>query len=263
MVKSNAFLVIIAVLGALLFLAAPAMADWDEGDGHKMHFPQLPDPTGWDVAYSDSWLADDWRCSETGPVSDVHFWLSFNGWSFDYVPESMSHATVRLQIWSDDPLGGGNYSTPKTKLWEQDFALGDYTIRYYGSGQQGWYDTMTGQMYPDDHTSYFQINIDKIDMPLTQTEGEIYWLATKVAGVLGENQPGWKTADVDRYPEPFTGEHYIDDGVFFYDTWHELVIDGESRDLAFVITPEPGTFVLLGMAGVGALFFFWRKRRAG
>ena len=68
--------------------------------GTRCTFPQLPDPKGWDVAYSGCWLADDWRCSETGPVSDVHFWVSFSGWSFDYVPESMSNATVRLQIWS-------------------------------------------------------------------------------------------------------------------------------------------------------------------
>ena len=29
-----------------------ALADWDEGDDHKMHWPQLPDPQGWDVAFN-------------------------------------------------------------------------------------------------------------------------------------------------------------------------------------------------------------------
>jgi hypothetical protein len=43
---------------------------------HKMHFPQLPDPTGWDVrAYC---IEDDWQCSETGYVSDIHFWGSWH-----------------------------------------------------------------------------------------------------------------------------------------------------------------------------------------
>ena len=30
-------------------LAGPALADWEPADGHKMHFPQLPDEDGWDV----------------------------------------------------------------------------------------------------------------------------------------------------------------------------------------------------------------------
>ena len=58
--------------------AAPARADWQPGDGHKMHFPQLPDEDGWDVnATMGVCLADDWMCSETGPVEDIHFWGSW------------------------------------------------------------------------------------------------------------------------------------------------------------------------------------------
>ena len=44
---------------------------------HKMHFPQLPDEDGWDVNATDMCLADDWECSETGYVTDVHFWGSW------------------------------------------------------------------------------------------------------------------------------------------------------------------------------------------
>jgi Dockerin type I domain len=47
---------------------------WD----HKMHYPQLPDETGWDVnATYPLVLADDWECSETGYVKDIHFWGSW------------------------------------------------------------------------------------------------------------------------------------------------------------------------------------------
>ncbi len=64
----------------LLMLCSVALSDWDEGDGHKMHFPQTPKPGGWDVdTHSDptAVLADDWLCTETGPVSGVHFWASW------------------------------------------------------------------------------------------------------------------------------------------------------------------------------------------
>jgi hypothetical protein len=50
-----------------------AETSWD----HKMHFPQLPDPTGWDVKAG--CLEDDWECSETGYVTDIHFWGSWHG----------------------------------------------------------------------------------------------------------------------------------------------------------------------------------------
>ena len=65
----------------VLFASCTALADWNVGDPYKMHFPQLPDPGGWDVAFSD-WvpqLADDWQCTETGPVDDVHIWYSWEG----------------------------------------------------------------------------------------------------------------------------------------------------------------------------------------
>ena len=56
----------------LLSVVGVANAHWNLGDGHKMHFPQLPDPNGWDVYATSSdvnlpvVVADDWRCSETG-----------------------------------------------------------------------------------------------------------------------------------------------------------------------------------------------------
>jgi hypothetical protein len=51
---------------------------------HKMHYPQLPDPGGWDVNATGNvslpnsiMLADDFRCTETGYIDDMHFWGSW------------------------------------------------------------------------------------------------------------------------------------------------------------------------------------------
>jgi len=91
----------VLVLGLLV---APTWADWDPGDGHKMHFPQMPDPNGWDVnmTYQPDVepfriLADDWMCSETGPVTDIHFWGS---WEDDFVGII---EWIDVGIWSDIP----------------------------------------------------------------------------------------------------------------------------------------------------------------
>jgi hypothetical protein len=48
--------------------------EWDA----KMHYPQLPDEYGWDVnATYPLVLADDWQCTETGYIKDIHFWGSY------------------------------------------------------------------------------------------------------------------------------------------------------------------------------------------
>ena len=65
-------------VGMTLLLAWPVLADWDVGDGHKMHFPQLPDPDGWDVCLCCQWITDDFTCSENGFITYIHFWNSWN-----------------------------------------------------------------------------------------------------------------------------------------------------------------------------------------
>jgi len=60
------FIVVFSLLGA-------AGADWSPGDPFKMHFPQMPDEAGWDVNSTQPLIvADDWRCTETGWVKDIH-----------------------------------------------------------------------------------------------------------------------------------------------------------------------------------------------
>ena len=84
MKKAKAILTLSIVV---FFLASGvAKADWVPADGHKMHSPQLPDPNGWDVSATVDGqmvpplvLADDWQCSETGYIKDIHFWGSWLG----------------------------------------------------------------------------------------------------------------------------------------------------------------------------------------
>ena len=54
--------------------------DWKPGSPHKMHWPQLPDLgfTGIDVAATQVTLADDFKCTATGPIHDIHIWGSFD-----------------------------------------------------------------------------------------------------------------------------------------------------------------------------------------
>ena len=235
------------------FVVGLAQADWDPGDYHKMHYPQLPDPEGWDVRFHDWDLADDWQCSETGFVDDVHLWVSFAGWNSPDVPPGVNLNAGAISIWSNIPLGPDGYSIPGVPLWT---LTGQPTlnIRHYGTGNEGWYDPATGTYVDPDHTEYFQINITDIPDPFYQTQGEIYWLVVNATGIISEPEIGWKTSK----------DHFMDDAVWYTadggGRWIELVdpITFESLDLAFVITPEPATMALL-LAGSALLL---RRRRA-
>ena len=48
-----------------------APAHWSLEDGHKMHDAQMPNPNGWDICLIDQTLADDFVCSESGPVTEI------------------------------------------------------------------------------------------------------------------------------------------------------------------------------------------------
>jgi len=229
----------------MMLVIAPVAADWDPGDPHKMHYPQLPDPNGWDV--NASWpkvLADDWMCSQTGPVADIHFWGSW------YNDQQLPIEYIHVSIHEDIPAGPTNpYSRPGDLLWQRDFFPGQFAYRPWGSGNQGWYDPNTGEYFPNNHQLTWQFNIVDIPEPYYQTEGTIYWLDISVK--LPDGMPpwfGWKTSL----------DHWNDDAVWgdYPDPlWRELrdPISQESLDLAFVITPEPGTLTLLIVAGLGVL----------
>jgi hypothetical protein len=244
----------IAVL--VLLASSPARADWAVGDPYKMHFPQLPDPNGLDVNFeSPLMLADDWLCTETGPVRDIHFWVSHKGGE---IPAILG---LRVEIFANIPATPSSFSRPGASLWSAGGPLPFNDFKFAtatgGTGNQGWYEPLTGQYIPNDHNSYFQINLTNITQPFIQQKGTIYWLGISIDTT---NADGWKTADLNSYPAPYTGKHYEDDAVFRSGdgSWRELHYPsghprgGQSIDLAFVITsiPEPASFILLAVAVV-------------
>ncbi len=204
---------------------------------HKMHWAQLPDPNGWDVrGYSPKILADDFLCTETGPITRILFWGS---WRQDKVGEIKN---VHLSIHEDDRTG--RFSKPGRLLWEANTADGRIGLTVPADseyGEQGWLDPNSGEWKRGDHKMYFKYTV-KIpdDMAFEQKKGMIYWLDLQVECAGGEW--GWKTS---------RAAHFEDDAVWD-DTpqqphqWREL-IDPETKlsiDLAFVIggkeiEPEP------------------------
>ena len=219
-----------------------------------MHYPQLPDETGWDVLAMSLRLADDFRCEEDGPISQIHFWLS-SRWETPFEIQG-------VDVWIHDNDLSGPYSKPGQVLWNHNFLQTEVTVRSYGQGDQGWYDPAEPRHVLNDHRMIYQANITDIPDPFPQASGEIYWLALTLYGVhefepLEAMELGWKTSVSDPFEDAAVWSVNIGGP-----NWQPLAdpITGESLGLAFVIVPEPATLSLLVMAGAAAAIR--RRRRA-
>jgi hypothetical protein len=217
----------------------PGPCGWQSGDPHKMHFPQLPDPQGWDVDVTPTLVADDWKCSETGPVTDIHFWYSWQGDKVGIIDR------IHTRIYSNIPAGASayGYSVPGRLLWERVFGPDELNLRHWATGNQGfinWRINIQGWIMrdqvtrPNDHKDIYQCNICNITEPFIQQAGQIYWLVLSITirDPVGTHI-GWKTS-LDHF----------EDGVVFWGSptgiggWIELRDPQTEKplDLAFVIT---------------------------
>lgn len=217
----------------------------DTWPNHKMHFPQYPDPNGWDVDFGilDTYnvlLGDDWQCSESGNVSGIHFWVSF------YDDVTIPITEVDVSIWSDNPDGGSGYSEPLTMLWSEAFYEMDFTRSEAYTGDQGWIDpSYSSNTYEyHNHLNYYRIDIENITTPFYQENGTIYWLVIDMPQFpeIGGEKCGWKTS-LDNWNdeavwgfEDVGGESEIEPQ--FYNWWNLSDENGTGLDFAFVITSE-------------------------
>jgi hypothetical protein len=300
------FIPLLAGAVALLGMTMAGRADWNPGEPFKMHWPQLPDltTTGLDVLATiqppptnlPQWkiLADDWRCSESGPVDDIHIWGS---WLSDMLPignlpggqigPNAGNVKIKLSIHSDVPKDSGAqplpFSHPGEQLWSYVFSPGQFIVRPYATGtEEHFFDPNPNALYPGgilghDNTiwQYNFTHIGGLIPPFVQTQNTIYWLDVQVMPLdpMGNPDPtksfGWKTTN------PLETPHFMDDAVFadtemfagplVNNMWTPLVypighpFQGQSIDLAFVITPEPAS---LGLLVVGTLGLLLRRRRS-
>jgi len=238
-----------------------AQPTWIPGDPAK--WIQMPDVSDTGIDIRDDVgdgklrrLADDFRCTQTGPITDVHFWGSWlddNKGNIEY---------IRLSIYEDIPDsdgGGPEYSKPGVELWQHTYTQGQFSEKLYRvlpTDEWEWFwDPFTGTIQQNgDHKVWqYDIGIDPLVAFIQQgtaANPKIYWLGIHVQVMPVAGSPpqfGWKTRDpIDTH---YGGGHFMDDAVYGeYDgtgiPWNELrypdphLLAPQSLDMAFVLTGE-------------------------
>ena len=135
--------VFLLAVAAVLAFSVTASADWDPTQPYKwVQYPDLND-TGMDVNACDPFylLADDFLCTTTGPLTDIHIWGS---WYHDVLPEGVpTSVAFTLSIHEDVPADttAGDHSRPGDILWIMDFQPGSFSVQMWADGlTEGWYE---------------------------------------------------------------------------------------------------------------------------
>ena len=256
--KRFSFIFSVAIVWATL--SVPATADWSIGEPNK--WIQLPDkePTGIDIsAMNPIILADDFLCTEAGFITDIHIWGS---WLDDRLPMpptggpgNPADVTFRLAIHADIPADGNTHSMPEMPSLQQwSFAPGTFDVNEYATDVDEGFLSPPSQYFENSDSVIWQYNFS-LDEPFyqqgTKENPVVYWLSVSAEPNDNDGQAffGWKTSL----------DHWNDDATFLVPGipgWQELLYpdghtyQGESIDLAFVITPEPVTIAFLGLGSL-------------
>ncbi|MGC8862410.1 MAG: hypothetical protein ACP5R5_06485, partial [Armatimonadota bacterium] len=198
---------------------------------------------GWDersVYGRNQIVADDWVCLSTKPVTDIHWWGSFEGWSSEQLPPRMPDG-FHITIWTDVPPNGTGYSHPGEVIWSA--FCNNYRCEFAGWDIDPRMDRVPEACFK------FEQELAPDQWFWQESVSSIYWIS--IAAVYFEGYPeeylwGWKT-------RPRKDSLAPDDAVRIFDPtspWPgsryvrgEPIVwppeSGNSWDMAFVLTTLP------------------------
>jgi hypothetical protein len=138
-------------------------------------------------------LADDFVCTNSGPISDIHLWGSWLKNAVD-----LGAITFWLGVYDDVPVSATNtgFSHPGNLLWQQWFAPGAYAENFYATAAESFLDPGPPAIVGTDNAAYYYCFYPT--NPLIQlgstSAPKIYWLAAYAQLPGGAtNEFGWKT----------------------------------------------------------------------
>ena len=166
-----------------------------ENNGVK--FVQHPKvPGGLDVNASQNLvLADDFQCTNSGPITDIHLWGS---WLQDNVDPG---AMFTLSIWSDVPkqtnAAGVVPSHPGVVLWSEPFGPGEYNLCPYTNTTEQFFDPSLPAIIGGDSKVYYLCFYPRnpFRQQGTTAAPTNYWLSVNAQTTAGAQMLfGWHTS---------------------------------------------------------------------
>ncbi|MHA1741656.1 MAG: LamG domain-containing protein, partial [Candidatus Thorarchaeota archaeon] len=182
----------------------------------KIHQPQWPASGGWDVECGsvdgkEIWLADDWKCRETGNVSHIVLygsWEDIDGEVEDYPGDVGTISRFTIMIAED--VGGGTCGEPGDILWRREFGSNEFqVVPLGGCCWLNWYGhdyTCPADARNDDHMVFYKYTFAKIPEPFVQEKGKKYWLIVKPDVEEDERHWGWSSTEYRFFCDALWGE---------------------------------------------------------
>jgi hypothetical protein len=164
---------------------------WSQPPYRNLESPHPKSFWGWDElsVYSKQIVADDWLCTDTRPVTDIHWWGSYQQWNEDKAPEN-SPSAFHIGIWKDVPAGvDKEWSHPGEMIWEWIAGRSELNERVVGS------DFHPDYMEKPDSCFRYDFIIPEEKWFYQEGDSSIYWISISA---LYQDMPslhrwGWKT----------------------------------------------------------------------
>jgi len=232
-----------------------------ETNGVKFQMPPQVDG-GWDVLdRGQIVLGDDFRCTNTGPVSDIHIWGS---WLTDNVGVITN---FWIGIYDDVPVGPNNpYSHPGTNLlWFQLFGPGQFTAQPVATGSELFFDPSTTNIIGADQTVWYYCfyPTNPFVQQGTTANPTNYWLVVHAqqGGATGQERYGWKTS-LARFNDAAVWGNFA--GSLPVGNWKPMFNGNQPLDLSFKITTTTNTPPPQGCAETnGTKYVQWPNLQGG
>jgi hypothetical protein len=147
---------------------------------------------GWDELswyHGEQIVADDWPCENYLPVTDVHWWGSYQYWDDPCGLPAVRPIGFHIGIWTDVPAGvDAPWSHPKEMIWEYRADIAEVNEE-----RVGW-DTFPG--YPLDVCFHYEVQLPEDDWYWQDPNYAVHWIS--IAAIYDDfAQPGfpwgWKT----------------------------------------------------------------------